>query len=80
MGQKVNIALIDKVKDKLSNLVLETENRLEDCSYIDLRAAVSEEVGASTQDGMTNLNSRIRSERKNRWETLHQSLRSKETW
>ena len=132
MGQKVNIALIDKAKDKLSNLVLETRNRLEDCSYIDLRVTVTEGQGAVAQDGMMkssirdyslsyglrviagreilaagyfgqtlgaadvdNLpdviqsglrqayeraiaNSRIKSERKSRWETLGQSLHSAE--
>lgn len=132
MGQKVNIALIDKAKDKLSNLVLETKKRLEDCSYVDLRVAVSEGQRASAQDGMMKFsirdytlsyglrviagrevlapgyfgetlgaadvdnlpdviqsglrqayeraiaNSRIKSERKIRWQTLGQSLRSSE--
>jgi TldD protein len=132
MGQKVSIALIDKAKDKLSNLVLETKNRLKDCSYIDLRVRVTEGQGAVAQDGMMkssirdyglsyglrviagrqtlaagyfgqtlgaadvdNLpeviqgglhrayeraiaNSRIKSERKSRWEILGQSLHSTE--
>jgi TldD protein len=52
MGQKVNIALIDKTKDKLSNLILEARNRLENCSYADLRVTVSEGQQASAQDGM----------------------------
>jgi TldD protein len=132
MGQNVNIALIDKAKDKLSDLVLESKNRLKDCSYIDLRVKVQEGQGASAQDGMMkssirdyslsyglrviagkkilapgyfgetlgaadvdNLpdiirsglrqayeraitNSRIKSDRKNRWETLGQSLRNNE--
>jgi len=132
MGQKVNITLIDKAKDKLSNLVLESKNRLKDCSYVDLRVAVSEGQRASAQDGMMKFsirdyslsyglrviagreilapgyfgetlgaadvdnlpdvirgslrqaydraiaNSRIKSERKTRWETLGQSLRSNE--
>jgi TldD protein len=132
MGQKVDIGLVDKTKDKLSNLVLETKNRLEDCSYVDLRLRVSEGQGASAQDGMMKFsikdyklsygarviagkqllapgyfaetlgaadvdkvpdviqnglhqaygravaNSRTKSDRKNRWETLGQSLRSSE--
>jgi TldD protein len=132
MGQKVNIALIDKAKDKLSNLVLESKNRLEDCSYVDLRVAVSEGQRASAQDGMMKFsirdyslsyglrviagreilapgyfgetlgaadvdnlpdviqsglrqayeraiaNSRMKNERKSRWQTLGQSLRSNE--
>jgi TldD protein len=132
MEQKVNIVLIDKAKDKLSNLVSESKNRLEDCSYVDLRVAVSEGQRASAQDGMMKFsirdyslsyglrviagreilapgyfgetlgaadvdnlpdviqsglrqayeraiaNSRIKSERKSRWETLGQSLRSNE--
>lgn len=52
MAQKVNIGLIDKVKDRLSNLILETKNRLQDCSYVDLRVAVSEGQRATAQDGM----------------------------
>lgn len=52
MGQKVDIGLIDKTKDKLSNMVLEAKNRLEDCSYIDLRVRVSEGQQAVAQDGM----------------------------
>jgi TldD protein len=52
MGQKVNIALIDKAKDKLSDLVLESRSKLKDCSYVDLRVAVSEGQRASAQDGM----------------------------
>ena len=52
MGQKVDIGLVDKIKDKLSNLVLETKERLKDCSYVDLRVRVSEGQGASAQDGM----------------------------
>jgi TldD protein len=52
MGQKVNIALIDKAKDKLSNLVLESKKSLKDCSYVDLRVAVSEGQQATAQDGM----------------------------
>ena len=132
MRKKVNITVIDKAKDKLSNLVLETRNRLEDCSYIDLRVTVTEGQGAVAQDGMMkssirdyslsyglrviagreilaagyfgqtlgaadvdNLpdviqsglrqayeraiaNSRIKSERRSRWETLGQSLHSAE--
>ena len=52
MGQKVNIALIDKNKDKLSNMVLEAKSRLDDCSYADLRVTVREGQGAVAQDGM----------------------------
>jgi TldD protein len=52
MEQKVNIALIDRVKDKLSNLILENKKKLKDCSYIDLRVAVSEGQMATAQDGM----------------------------
>ena len=132
MGQKVDIGLIDKTEDKLSNLVLETKNGLEDCSYVDLRVRVSEGQGASAQDGMMKFSikdyklsygarviagkgllapgyfaetlgtvdvdsvpdvirkglhqayeravasSKIKSDRKNRWETLGQSLRSSE--
>ncbi|MCK5434719.1 MAG: hypothetical protein KAI42_05515, partial [Dehalococcoidales bacterium] len=52
MGQKVNIALIDKNKDKLSNMVLEAKSRLQDCFYADLRVTVREGQGAVAQDGM----------------------------
>jgi len=52
MGQKVNIALIDKTKDRLSNMVLEAKNRLENCFYVDLRVTVREGQGAVAQDGM----------------------------
>jgi TldD protein len=132
MGQKVDIGLVDKTKDKLSNLVLETRNRLEDCSYVDLRLRISEGQGASAQDGMMKssikdyklsygarviagkellapgyfaetlgtadidsvsdiigkglhqackravANSKMKSDRKNRWEALGKSLRSSE--
>lgn len=132
MGQKVDIGLVDKVKDKLSNLVLETKERLKDCSYVDLRVRVSEGQGASAQDGMMKssvkdyklsygtrviagkellapgyfaetlgtadiddvadiigkglhqayersiANSKMKSDRKNRWEALGKSLRSSE--
>ena len=47
MGTKVNVALIDKVKDKLSNLMLENKHRLRDCSYIDLRVAARKGQGAA---------------------------------
>ena len=52
MGQKVNIALIDKSKDKLSDMVLEAKSRLHDCFYADLRVTVREGQGAVAQDGM----------------------------
>jgi TldD protein len=52
MANKVNVALIDRVKDSLSNLVLENRQRLKDCSYIDLRVGVGEGQGAAAQDGM----------------------------
>lgn len=52
MGKKVNVALIDSVKDKLSNLTLENRHRLKDCSYIDLRVGVGEGQVAAAQDGM----------------------------
>jgi len=52
MGQKINIALIEKVKDSLSNLVSEGKSRLPNCSYIDLRLAASEGQYAAAQDGM----------------------------
>jgi TldD protein len=52
MGQRINIALIEKVKDKLSNLVLDNKNSLTNCSYIDLRLAASEGQRATAQDGM----------------------------
>jgi len=52
MAQRVNIGLIDKTKDKLSNLVLESKKKLKDCSYIDLRVQVSEGQQATAQDGM----------------------------
>ena len=52
MGQKVNIALIDKNKDKLSNMILEAKSRLQDCFYADLRVTVREGQGAEAQDGM----------------------------
>jgi TldD protein len=52
MAKKVNIALIDKAKDKLSNLISATKDRLEDCSYIDLRVRITEGQGAVAQDGM----------------------------
>jgi TldD protein len=52
MGQKVNITLIDRIKDKLYDLTLESKNRLKDCSYIDLRVQVSEGQQAAAQDGM----------------------------
>jgi hypothetical protein len=132
MRKKVNITLIDKVKSELPNLISGTKDRLEDCSYIDLRVTVTEGQGAVAQDGMVkssirdyglpyglrviagrqilaagyfgqtlgaadvdNLpkviqdglhqayeraiaNSRIKSERRSRWETLGQSLHSTE--
>lgn len=132
MGQKISIALIEKVKGKLSDLVLESRNSLTNCSYIDLRLAASEGQQAAAQDGMMKLavrdyrlsygirviagkemlapgyfgeslgtvdvdnlpaviqdglsraygraiaNSRMKSERRNRWEALGQSLRSSE--
>ena len=52
MGQKISTALIERVKDKLSNLVLENKNALTNCSYIDLRLATSEGQQAVAQDGM----------------------------
>jgi TldD protein len=52
MGQKVSIDLIDGVKDKLSNMVLETKGKLEGCFYVDLRITVSEGQQAVAQDGM----------------------------
>jgi TldD protein len=52
MGQKINVALIEKVKDKFSDLVLDSKNKLKDCSYIDLRLAASEGQRAAAQDGM----------------------------
>ncbi|MBE0430358.1 MAG: TldD/PmbA family protein [Dehalococcoidia bacterium] len=52
MGKRVDIALIDRVKDKLSNLILENQSRLKDCSHIDLRVGVAEGQGAASQDGM----------------------------
>ncbi|MCK5181928.1 MAG: TldD/PmbA family protein [Dehalococcoidia bacterium] len=52
MGQNVNIALIDRNKDKLSNMVLEAKSRLQDCFYADLRVTVREGQGAVAQDGM----------------------------
>jgi len=52
MGQKVSIDLIDKTKDKLSDMVLEAKSRLQDCFYADLRVAVAEGQGAVAQDGM----------------------------
>lgn len=52
MEQKVNIGLIDKTKDELSNLVLESKKRLKGCSYVDLRVQVSEGQQATAQDGM----------------------------
>ncbi len=52
MGKNVSIALIDKNKDKLSNMVLETKGKLEGCSYVDLRFAVSDGQQAVAQDGM----------------------------
>lgn len=58
MGTKVSVALIDKVKDTLSNLTLENKHRLKDCSYIDLRVAVREGQGAAAQDGMMKFSSR----------------------
>jgi len=52
MGQRISVSLIEKVKDRLSNLVSESKNKLADCSYIDLRLAASEGKVASAQDGM----------------------------
>jgi TldD protein len=52
MGQRISVGLIDKVKDRLSNLVLESKNSFTDCSYIDLRLAASEGRVATAQDGM----------------------------
>ena len=52
MGKKVDIALISQNKDKLSNMILEAKSRLQDCFYVDLRVAVSEEQQAVAQDGM----------------------------
>lgn len=52
MGQKVNIDLIGKTKDKLSDIVREARSKLKDCSYIDLRVRVSEGQQAVAQDGM----------------------------
>jgi TldD protein len=132
MAQKVNIALIDRTKDKLSNMVLEAKKRLENCFYVDLRVAVSDGQKAIAQDGMMKFsirdyglsyglrviagkdvlapgyfgetlgaadvdslsdvvqgglgrayeraiaNSRMKSERKSRWEALGQSLWSSE--
>ena len=52
MAKKVDIALIDRIKDKLSNLTLESKQRLKDCAYIDLRVGVGEGQGAAAQDGM----------------------------
>lgn len=52
MKQKVNIGLVDKTKDELSSLVLESKKRLKGCSYVDLRLKVSEGQQATAQDGM----------------------------
>ena len=52
MGKKVDITLIERIKDRLSNLTLENRQRLKDCSYIDLRVGVGEGQGAAAQDGM----------------------------
>ncbi len=52
MAQKVDVALVDRVKAQLSNLVSETRGRLKDCSYIDLRIGVGEGQRAVAQDGM----------------------------
>jgi predicted Zn-dependent protease len=132
MAQKVDIGLIDKTKDKLSDVMLESKSKLKDCSYIDLRVQVSEGQQAVAQDGMMKFslrdyglsyglrviagrdmlapgyfgeslgaadvddlpniirtglrqayqraiaNSKLKSERKSRWETLGQSLWSSE--
>ena len=131
-ANEVNIALIDKVKDELSNLIPGTKDKLEDCCYIDLRLGVGEGQRAFAQDGMRKFslrdyrfsyglrviagrdipaagyfgqtlgsadadnlptviegglrqayeraiaNSRMKSERKNSWKILGQSLRSTE--
>src|SRR4030042_3087642 len=52
MKQKVNIGLIDSNRDRLSNMVLDTKSKLNDCSYVDLRIRVSEGQQAIAQDGM----------------------------
>ena len=52
MEQKVNIGLIDKIRDRLSNAVLDARNKLKDCSYVDLRIRVSDGQQAIAQDGM----------------------------
>lgn len=52
MANKVNIALIDNVRTKLSDLMSTSKRKLKDCSYIDLRVRVTEGQGADAQDGM----------------------------
>lgn len=52
MARKVSTALIDKVKDDLSNLISGAKHELKDCRYIDLRLGVGEGQGALAQDGM----------------------------
>ena len=52
MANKVNIGLIDKTRDTLSNMVLDARKKLGDCSYVDLRVRVWEEQQAVAQDGM----------------------------
>lgn len=52
MKQKVNTGLIDRNRDRLSNMVLDTKSKLKDCSYVDLRIRVSEGQQAIAQDGM----------------------------
>ncbi len=52
MSPKVNIGVIDKVRDKLGNLVPETRSKLEHCSYVDVRVRVAEGQQAVAQDGM----------------------------
>ncbi len=53
MAHKVDIALIDRVKDDLANLISESRDSLEGCRYIDLRLGVGEGQGAMSQDGMS---------------------------
>ena len=50
--QRMDIGLIDKVRDVLGNLILESKGKLKGCSYVDLRVRVSEGQQAVAQDGM----------------------------
>jgi len=53
MAQKVDITLVDRVKDELANLISASRDSLEGCHYIDLRLGVGEGQGAMSQDGMS---------------------------